>query len=779
MRCSSCGKEIPGDSKFCEFCGNPIGEKSAKKIDWASENDKQKELDKIRQAQIEADKEMYRKKREEAREKRAIHAEEMREKRKAQAEAAKTKTKEISDKISEKGKDIGEKTKKNKKKVVLGGAVLAAVIVAFVVVSVVVGRSENKTWKSFVKAYDDENKEDMISLMIPKSQRTVLESYISENKIGIISRFYDHFGTKDISRLTISEQHKADDAMKSDFDFLLERMGVKVNYSDADVVTLSDGTKVFMYKSGSSWYILPDGDAYMTKVAVEEDDINARRIADAICSALSDDGIEKEMERFYSTNILLNEDFTYLPESFQNAMLASLGELPEPRNTRRGAIGFTIYIYDNNDAIVYAASDKHVDEWVIAPVTAVDPLYYTGEKHGDGDCESIDQVKSEFGYVKLVSSKSPILGYWQADDAGMYIGCDTLGENKQFMIFSTFYTVVYPMGGNDSISGENKKIYLTWEDEETDEPIFTFTVKDKDHINVDYIRGEDDRLSYEFTRSEIGDDVLNQYAGNWVEPSGGNYSVTADTQRKIAYMPEWGLDSYTGTPVSMYDGSNTIITMLPYQGNWEGLTDYASSYPYTFYYMELDGDKLEYWGTISGGDAYVEETLYKEGSKNLGAWAAVEAYTETINEQSDMGSYTCNLIYIDDDDIPECVCYDGVFIYVFTYRDGEVDFALKTIDGYQNMYYSKWSNYMKVTVYEAIDSEYLFFEVGNGDVYYVQADSSQTMEDDGEETVECDIDGEEVSQSEYQSYISTYDNLQDEVTLDYDSIEEAAEALLQ
>ena len=666
--------------------------------------------------------------------------------------------------------DEKELRSKKKRPVILG--IAAAACVAFLIIfSLMTFRSENRAWSSFAKAFGKGAEDRMLTVMFPRNQRDSAKKYITSEQLDLTQRFKKYFGSDNVKKYKISKTDEADDMLKADFDSLLEKMNISMDYKNLSSVTLSSGMKVVMYQVGSKWYILPDADKYMTELNCKEDIENAGKIYKASKEIIESNNRIREMMRpYYDVMISLKDEFDYLPPTFRNALAEKLGgQIPEIKNKRSGAVGFALSIDDG----VYISSDKYLNEWETFDDGVLDEDYLYGRRSEDHEYAiSTKTSESEFSYVKLIGDNSPILGYWQAEDGGMYIGYDTLGQDKRFMIFSTFYTVIYPYGGNDEMSGEEGKIYLRSGYEETDEATVTITVKDRDHIDLELIRSEDDRVAYQFERSELSAEILNRYAGNWMKGSAATL-VTADTDKKIVYMDDWGMDSYTGTPICMYDGSSTMLCMLPYQGDWQGLTEYASSYPYTYYYMELDGEKMEYWGTVSGGDAYVEETFYKEGSAQAEREPMIEAFKNDLYIEG-IEDYKCSFICFDDDDVPECICYygDGL-VYIMRYQDGNVAGALAYSGSPDKVKYKKKDGVIKLEMNGMVFfDEYIFWN--DGIFSYCEVRTEDAFDEDA--PISYVVAGEELSKDEYDSYIKSFGKVDKKVNFKYDSVEEAAEA---
>lgn len=295
---------------------------------------------------------------------------------------------------------------------------------------------------------------------------------------------------------------------------------------------------------------------------------NAERIRKAYLSVIEDEDIAYVMEQYVGqsaertgTIINIEEDFENLPESFQKAMIAELKGIPDIKYTEHGASGYTLDIISSNNVWVYASTDVNADEWKLAP--KADERYLTGESDGREKI-SMDAIKAENSYVKLISGKSPALGYWKSGMREMYIGYDTVGEDKSIVVYTTefgllsneAYTVIGVEGFLRFISRDDENVY------------YSLDIIDENHINMYIPDGYNGDKVYEFERGEFNTTALDSFLGTWTV-SGDGYSLELgfDADHNILYDKDSDLASFTGKAACIMINENEVVCCVPYQGN--------------------------------------------------------------------------------------------------------------------------------------------------------------------------------------------------------------------
>ena len=150
---------------------------------------------------------------------------------------------------------------------------------------------------------------------------------------------------------------------------------------------------------------------------------------------------------------------------------------------------------------------------------------------------------------------------------------------------------------------------------------------------------------------------------------------------------------------------------------------------------------------------------------------ACEAYKDYFAENN-IRDTECTLIYLDDDNIPECI-YGGYDIKLLRYVNDEV-ISKEFLTGGENVFSYKEKEGKYKVLCRA--SRYSGYYLGN--LNTAQEEKGGIAYSEGYESVEkCEINGKSVSEDEYNKYIDSLDGYAD-VSLDYNSIEEAYEALV-
>lgn len=272
-------------------------------------------------------------------------------------------------------------------------------------------------------------------------------------------------------------------------------------------------------------------------------------------------------------------------------------------------------------------------------------------------------------YEELISDKSPILGYWQAEGAGMYIGYNATGGDEGF----TAYILI-----NIPSSEESTYILLHERNgytQSNDEGNIKYENRYKDNEYFEIVYNADGTLlltgdlelytgvkpvSYSFTPSQVDRSIINKFSGPWVGDKAFDFDTY--TEYKIIYDENCGYihengdtkDSqryHTDKCITLYNGIDTLYYNFPSQGLY-GVYEDISGYIDDMY--ELDGDVLEY--TVSQREGGLFGWIFvRENSKLEQISNAVYAYEEYVNDMYGSDDIECALIYIDDDYIPECV----------------------------------------------------------------------------------------------------------------------------
>ena len=162
MICNKCGKELPDDSRFCEYCGAQTDEKVIKQIE------------KEKKAQQQA----------ENKEKMQQTLTEVKDKAVDVAQVVHEKSKVATEVVKESAQGLKEKSKTvNKKPFIIGGIIVAVVAAIVLAITLFVGRSVDKTMDSMAKAYAEQDDEKLMKYMFPSKAIEDIEDALKEKDI--------------------------------------------------------------------------------------------------------------------------------------------------------------------------------------------------------------------------------------------------------------------------------------------------------------------------------------------------------------------------------------------------------------------------------------------------------------------------------------------------------------------------------------------------------------------------------------------------------------------
>ena len=635
---------------------------------------------------------------------------------------------------------------------IIGGGAVALIIVVVLILTTVMGRNMNQTVKKFAKAYSAENENKIISLMYPKDAKKDAESYYSSH--DIVRQCKSLYGSVDLSSYEVTAETDADSELQADFNTVIRSMGITIETEELKKVTLSQGAEsssgksfeVMMYRTGNRWYIVPNALEQVIANRQEEDVERGETIASAIQSTLASGQVQEAMSDYQNINISLTDDLEYLPQAFQDEFKTNMGKdsVSDLRHTDDGATGYAFKITDSGTVYVYISSDAHLDEWQISPDTT--ESYFAGEKREVTEQDKVENNK-ELRYVRLISEKSPLLGYWQADTAGMYIGYNILGDEGLAVYLFThegeyaYRTIIsideYTLSGNDGM------IEL-----QNDYNKYLISVQDTKHVTLhvegDYI----DTNDYAFTQGEIGREILSQYEGTWVSQYGGSRDFVYDeTCGAVHETDDMVRDFHDQSFIALYDGVNTLGYIFEMdEKNDElsvGQNHSGSSY-------QINGDKLrhEWWGgTSQDGNDY-----FRDGSDEAEVLKAVNAYDEWLKANNYTSGYKYALAYIDGDDIPELIIHeinDNFGDALLTYYNQEV---YRVSSGQALMGYTEKGGYF-LEHYNGLAAENNYIKLSNGNVEIV-ASSFEGFSPVVGDFADYTVGGQSVSENDYNNYIS-------------------------
>ena len=513
----------------------------------------------------------------------------------------------------------------------------------------------------------------------------------------------------------------------------------------------------------------------------EADIASAKEVAASIEKVLTNETVSTDMQQYLGNVISLEEDMKYLPQSFQNQFQKSMGEIPGLQYTKYGAKGFSFIIDQDNKANVYIASDERLDEWQLYP--DVSSQYYNGEKQVSATSGSNNVINnSEYRYVKLISKESPILGYWQGDNSGMYVGYDTSADEEGFIIY--LYTSdkwVQVLHNYEGFSMAGDMGQLNYSNEYCNVDV---TIEDESHIRIhfqgDSYDGDEYISEYTFTKGELDDSLMEQLGGKWTGGLsdfgvGPDFEITYDNGyhcegtwgEKCIDEKTWNEQGYYDMPhICLYDGQGGMIFLSP-RGEFDGVM--------AFEYYEIksvpgDNEQMILDMGLVGGGGGEEYLLCRDGSAEAKRQEALVAYQDHLDKYFE--HFSCKLIYVDDDDIPELLVFPEGGCAMCTYKNGEV--IVIVYSGMTNFLYKEKSGYY----YYGLEIEWERCEKLEGDTPETVAHVLYEQNEDGDLDYEWYIGDKKVSEKKYKKYIDKiFDEYEDGSENMYPSLYEAYQAL--
>jgi hypothetical protein len=549
-------------------------------------------------------------------------------------------------------------------------------------------RSASKALDLYQEAINEKNEEKLLKAVLPKDYRDVLSEKVASESLDMIESMSYADTMEDVS---IKDSEDLDSTTQDDFNQLLIRMNIDMVYDtikSADISYTKDGVeltqKVIMYKVDKDWYVFPKVLEYMTKERQEKDIASAKEIYDALEGVMSDSGVYSDMSLLFGAVISLDSDMSYLPQSFQDKFAQQMSEIPAVQNRTCDGVGFSFEISsDGSDITVYMESSNSMNEWELYP--QVSDRFETGEIDSSSSAQS-----SDYSVAKIISKESPISGYWQSSQAGMYIGYGVSGGDEGFAVYIQInnddygeFRLLHTLNNYD-FECEDGGIKYVSNSSNSEGEYISLSVTDGEHIHVDakltYTGSDNEAYSLDFEKSEIPQEVFDQYVGEWV-PS-DLYSLgqlTWTSNLKITYndgclQTDCVSDGrYSNPYVVLYDGVNILHVIIPNKGLYldEGWIGYSGEK------YVVNGDELWYQEYIHGYGSSTEVQFIRKGSAGADIAEALNAYKAyidgTLNPENRWDGY--KLMYLDDDDIPELVAlgtHKSVGNMICGYYDGNV-----------------------------------------------------------------------------------------------------------
>lgn len=568
-------------------------------------------------------------------------------------------------------------------------------------------------------------------------------------------------------------------------------VSVQCDYQNANAVY-----SLIAYPYKKTWYVLPQIYDDICSAQVSTDLESAQKIATAFATALAQEELANGFADYLAAPINLDTDFTYLPPKFQETVLACLeGSIPVVAYGRQQTNGFSVYVDANYSVAVYVADAKSKLQWKLYPVMQPEQeRYLAGERD-----ETQPDISYENGALQLISSQSPLIGYWQAEGAGMYIGYDTSGGTEGLAAYvqtqagmqiltarDPDFTLIKQDGsllyqGSGWINTEYKPVQYGITPQADGTVMLQVQVTDEAHTAVE------SETVYTLTSGTVGRDVLDRLAGNyrcgtdWSDLTADECVWQYDEACGLVHAVYDGGCSFAARPtVVLYDGINTIHYVMPSQGL------YVAEQERVCYegkrYRMLDADTVfvdEYLIGGGGGQTY---QYYRSGSV---AWEKqkVALHFEKYISDCNVDIDACTFEDLNADGIPEFIYqkYDEVSILYYR-ADEEVVAKVCPPFDYAKLAYRKGKGEFKLTGYNGgMEEDETYYEFDGTDI--VCTGSAVKYLSDLDHIWKYSInyapdteDAKEVSEAEYKSFVDSFDTYESEPDLAYEYLRTAYEA---
>lgn len=547
------------------------------------------------------------------------------------------------------------------------------------------------------------------------------------------------------------------------------------------------------YRYQNGWYLLPQIYDDVCEVLVNQDAEMAKAIATALQVSLGNETVYNAFIPYENMVITMNHEFQYLPQVVRDEFLARLGqELPTVAYTRYATDGFAFRVMDGG-VEVFVADANNRQEWQLYPSSQTDRTRYLA---GENETEQ-PAIIYENCLMQLICEQSPLLGYWQSEDGGMYIGYSASGGTEGLAVFLQL------KNGGFKILHQSGNYDLSWEDGHL---IYT----EKTHMGGTYTRYAIERqadgtvaLHEEFFSSEgdeyqggnssnyvageVGRDIHAKLEGNWYRAY-DHEDVTTDKLITMAYHEACGLVhsqethetcTYNETPmIVLYDGANVIHYVTPAKNLY---VEEQQQICYGGDLYTLDGENQiiddEYW-CGGGGGMYVY--FYREGSVEADRALMQGAFSVYLKGQN-ITYDRCSLVDIDGDNLPELVCQIVDEQFVLKYHNGSVQIA-RTNWGMALLSYKAGTGEILFSGMNGSYSHHDYYEFdGEAFVYAGGAYITESWDVTGEYNYYVSYEEnpdatEPVDKGSYDTFVDSFGKYENTVSCEYTNLYEAFQA---
>lgn len=691
MFCENCGCDMPDNSKACPVCGKTV---PGYEVSFAD----------IQRMNQERDRRLQRYNGQQ-------NQKQMQDQKRMQDQMQNQRQDQMQNQSQKRKREKKPLGKGAKIAIIASSVLVVAAAVTIVLLLTFMGRGRDRAFDMYAKFADNGDYDKLYKVMYPGDFQDEAEKLTKSGEIfDLVSWNKDNVNRVRGDKFTLKDDQDVDsydgDLRKDVEEHIFKPLGIE--YTDLQIVDVTgqdgdsgvnkDGTlsNILIYKVDNNWYVLPGCLELVTTFRQNTDIASAADIKEAVKAGI--DAMSWEDITVYEGVVIPFEDVKYMPAAFADEVSSNLSDVPEIKHKNDGAVGYAFSIDADHNAHIYISSDTYMDEWDVTD--GISDQYRSGERHSEDD--SAMHKRGTYSYARLISDSSPLLGYWQADSAGMYIGYNITGGGEGFTVICDFQEtyddysdmITYRIiNMKDNFSG-NKVDYQDWTctggedflemENSSDDTLISHLRLTINVAGDSSIRVDKNGSSYEFTRTEITDDIRNIYAGSWVYDSIHDQGDIGE-ENDISLCSECGYLSNSGqlqhlcgaddNVVEIYNGASLLYVRLN-QGLWDETTSYWLGVDYGIlafvdaYTIMEDGRLNRFYGDLFQSENF---TYVKADSDEAESLLAVAAYKDEL-AMHDYGSGKFYMKDIDGDGIPECICYyDGYRLAVLlTYKNGQV-----------------------------------------------------------------------------------------------------------
>lgn len=440
------------------------------------------------------------------------------------------------------------------------------------------------------------------------------------------------------------------------------------------------------YRYQNGWYLLPQIYDDVCEVLVNQDAEMAKAIATALQVSLGNETVYNAFIPYENMVITMNHEFQYLPQVVRDEFLARLGqELPTVAYTRYATDGFAFRVIDGS-VEVFVADSNNRQEWQLYPSSQTDRTRYLA-----GENETAQPaIVYENCLMQLICEQSPLLGYWQSERAGMYIGYSSSGGTEGLTVYlqvnGSGLEILNPRG-NYEVTWENGN--LSYMEVAPYKMVNTYTQyvidsqSDGTIVLHECIFSRETNTvetenAYTFVASQVSRDIHAKLEGNWYRVYDFE-ELNADKLMTMQYHEACGLVhsqdthatcTYKDKPmIVLYDGVEIIHYVTPAKDLY---VEEQMQICYGGDWYRLEGENQicadTYW---NGGGGGTGSYYYREGSAEAQRAMIRSAFENYIRNQQ-ISYDCCNFVDIDGDNLPELVCQIVDEQFVLKYHNGSV-----------------------------------------------------------------------------------------------------------